>query len=479
MSPATVRIEVRSGFQQLTVATVSNLNPMGVNVTGVDVGAPYGTSFAAFSLFSVFTQDSYIPSSAGTVLKLTCNISVAFSSVLTLTVRAGGMSASTTLYLTLSPPAAVLVVTPNRVTQQAARGRQTLVELTLSNSGEGESGAVSAQLPSNFAWMTIDCLTTSLQPNDQRSLILSLAPLANSQLGRATGNLVITYSSTRTLIVPLSISVVSESTVDSFSVLVQDEYTYFAPGNPPVANATVRLTNEAGDMIQLTTNASGIAQFVNISTGTYQLRTEATLHSPDQVVVEITDSAQVSVFLPRSLVSYTWIVVPTEVQDVYSFTLEATYETYVPAPVVTITPMVLDLNQLEAATTDTQITFVATNWGLINVNNPALTLPTTHPTLQFTILTTPPALIPANSSIVIPVLVSRRSNSTQVVVRRGSGCLTADFTFFYICGGSRSRSIGISFSWTGGCGGGGGGGFGGGGGGGSGGVSFCECCCVL
>ena len=37
-----------------------------------------------------------------------------------------------------------------------------------------------------------------------------------------------------------------------------------------------------------------------------------------------------------AVVSYTWSVTPTPVQDKYVFTLEATFETYVPMPVVTV-----------------------------------------------------------------------------------------------------------------------------------------------
>jgi hypothetical protein len=39
-----------------------------------------------------------------------------------------------------------------------------------------------------------------------------------------------------------------------------------------------------------------------------------------------------TVFIPRQTVSYTWVVVPTEIQDKYVFTLEATFETNVPIP---------------------------------------------------------------------------------------------------------------------------------------------------
>ena len=51
-------------------------------------------------------------------------------------------------------------------------------------------------------------------------------------------------------------------------------------------------------------------------------------------------------FLPLNLVTYTWSVVPTTVQDVYDIQVTTTFQTNVPAPVVTVDPMYVDLSQL-------------------------------------------------------------------------------------------------------------------------------------
>jgi hypothetical protein len=44
------------------------------------------------------------------------------------------------------------------------------------------------------------------------------------------------------------------------------------------------------------------------------------------------EGANVTVFIPKQVVSYTWVVVPTQIEDKYIFILEATFETYVPIP---------------------------------------------------------------------------------------------------------------------------------------------------
>ena len=52
-------------------------------------------------------------------------------------------------------------------------------------------------------------------------------------------------------------------------------------------------------------------------------------------------------FLPLNLVTYTWSVVPTTVQDVYDIQVTTTFVTNVPAPVVTVDPMYVDFSRLQ------------------------------------------------------------------------------------------------------------------------------------
>ena len=51
-------------------------------------------------------------------------------------------------------------------------------------------------------------------------------------------------------------------------------------------------------------------------------------------------------FMPRQVVTYSFSVVPTTVPDEYYVTVTATFETNVPAPVVTIKPKLVDLRNL-------------------------------------------------------------------------------------------------------------------------------------
>ena len=63
----------------------------------------------------------------------------------------------------------------------------------------------------------------------------------DAPLGQISFSTAVTSDQARK-IMPVGITVVSELNLD-FTVLVEDEFTYFAEGNPKVANATVRIVN--------------------------------------------------------------------------------------------------------------------------------------------------------------------------------------------------------------------------------------------
>jgi hypothetical protein len=74
-----------------------------------------------------------------------------------------------------------------------------------------------------------------------------------------------------------------------------------------------------------------------------------------------------------------WTVTPVSYSDQYVVALESTFEAFVPMPVVTISPMQLDMEVLELGLLPV-ITFEITNHGLIAAKNFTFFLPSdTHP----------------------------------------------------------------------------------------------------
>jgi hypothetical protein len=72
-----------------------------------------------------------------------------------------------------------------------------------------------------------------------------------------------------------------------------------------------------------------------------------------------------TVFISKQVVKFTFTVVPITVTDSsYTFTILATYDTQVPIPVITITPLLIDVPQIDSGGATT-ITFTITNHGLV------------------------------------------------------------------------------------------------------------------
>ena len=125
-------------------------------------------------------------------------------------------------------------------------------------------------------------------------------------------------------------------------MLVDDDYTFQDAGSPHVQGATVNLLNPY-DNTQVVetgvTDATGAVTFTNVPAGPYVLQVQASGHSSYKnsytVVPGITNNDEV--FIQRQFVTYTWNVVQTTIQDTYQIQLQTTFQTDVPAPVVTIT----------------------------------------------------------------------------------------------------------------------------------------------
>src|SRR5690606_16897885 len=76
------------------------------------------------------------------------------------------------------------------------------------------------------------------------------------------------------------------------------------------------------------TNENGIAIFDEITEGNFKLTVQKLGHGTHQSTVLVGYNTTQTVFLPKQVVSYVWTVTPTTVPDVYVFTLEAVFETY-------------------------------------------------------------------------------------------------------------------------------------------------------
>jgi hypothetical protein len=310
--------------------------------------------------------------------------------------------------LTVIPLTPQLAANPGSLQAGMVRGRQVVFPFQVTNIGGAPSGDLQVLLPS-IPWLALASSATipSLAPGQQTTVTLTLTPAADLPLDRYGGTIVL--RGTRTgLVIPFQFRALSEAKGD-LQVSVVDQYTYYADGAPKVAGAKVRLLDSFDNSIviaQGTTDASGQVLLPNVREGTYLLEVNADKHDLYRASYRITPGILnvTEVFLARELINYRFVVAPTEIPDQYTVHLESTFETNVPVPLV----------KLKAPSTlpnlapgeQTQIDLTLTNYGLIEAEDVQLRLPQI-PDYTFTPLTDKLAVLPAKSSITIPVKMQR------------------------------------------------------------------------
>ena len=407
--PSPVELSIAESGSQTGSITIRNLS--GLPVTGLA---------AAVTGLPVSAGIAFTPALAATTLTPTGTVALNYQ----LTSQAPHdrttftVSLSSTEGAALAVPVAVtvvgnapkLVADPAQLAAGMLRGGQQMVNFTLRNDGPAATAPIRILLPSAAPW--IKCATPlpipSLAPGQSVPITIQLTPPADLPLGDYSGTMVAT-DGTNALTIPFNFRALSDQ-MGQLIVRTEDEYTYFATGNPPLAGATVTVTDALTRQIvaTLTTGATGSADFGLLREGYYDIEATADRHStyrgthllkPDTI-------NEIAPFLSRQTVIYTWTVEPVESEDRYKITVDTTFETNVPIPVVIIEPTYIDLSLLPFSDNQALVNFTITNHGLIAANNVHLSFP------EGTGFIYRPAVedigtLPAKSSLIVPVKISR------------------------------------------------------------------------
>ncbi len=375
---------------------------------------------------------------------------------ITFETTSNGAHISTTFQMSVivNPHRAHLVARPSTLSRDVVKGGSALVSFMVFNQGGASATNVQLSLPNIPHWLTLisPTIISSLPPGGNMTVNLLLTPPADSELGSGiSGNIVIMEQFVFTS-VSFSFTIVSNLTC-SLMVFAKDEFTYYASDRPLVANASIIIRDAVNGGILLRTgmtNASGIAAFDSMTEGYYDVAVTATNHSGStQRILQTCGDAQenqVTAFLKRVLVEVTFNVVPTTVVDHYIITISTTFITHVPAPVITLTPQILSLENLVYTQT---FQFNITNSGLISGRNSRISLPEN----DFYSFSWPNGEyigeIPAMTSIIQILVVTRKVFSG--LARSGRDfppippCLTGGLVWQLECGGNLySYSISIN-----------------------------------
>ncbi|XP_046567358.1 uncharacterized protein LOC124275747 [Haliotis rubra] len=339
----------------------------------------------------------------------------------------------------------LLKLSPSTIKTAAARGKQTIFNINITNTGEAPAEDINVQIPDGLPVKVaaISKLHSSssgkldLEPGETATVVFVYTVLADRQLGETSGNLVI-GSQDASSSLAFTFYITSDDR-HGIQVLVEDEYTYFAADKPLLAEAEVTL-RQPRRMFSKTaiTNESGTVNFDGIYADRYTLQVEAANHTSKSVIIVVDGSKSTyRIFLQRTAVTYTWSVTKTTFEDKYTITLESTFETRVPMPVVTIEPAKVNFIPYEEGRL-TRMVFTLTNHGFIRANNVRFSLPN-HPTLQFVQMVDPIGNLDANTSIIVQIDVLPKKIS-----KRSSSSVCGFIVLYdYICGSVRTNSASV------------------------------------
>jgi len=350
-----------------------------------------------------------------TAKKLSYTVTASDESVLqniaTVTIKsAEGPEIPLTLNLYVIPRQPRIVANPGRLDFSMVRGKQTNIDCEISNTGAVPANDLQVNLP-NVPWLSLISPQKigTLGPGETTKVSLLLKPDTSLPLGPYAGNFAVAGSNGG-VSVNFNFNAISDQFGD-LKVTATDEFTFFAEDHPNVLDTTVTLTDAVDGHIvfESMVDDKGVVLKQGLPEGHYNLEVKAYKHATDNEPVQIIAGqvTDIQAFLRRQLVSYTWNVEPVQIEDKYKINLEATFETHVPAPVVTVDPPFQMIPVLEGHTTE--VDYTITNHGLIAAQGVTLDFDDSD---QFYIvpLIRDIGTLAAESSIVVPVLVRAKAD---------------------------------------------------------------------
>ncbi len=313
-------------------------------------------------------------------------------------------------------PLTARLTAPARVSSPMLRDALRVVEFEISNPSGLATGPIRMLLPAGVSWLSVANaakvdgvpVLPGVPANGTATVTLLLNPGATLPLGAYTGSFVMVPESGPSVSVNYEFRAVSVAK-GGIDVQVYNELQNQQTGLPfAVANATVELLDVfTGEVVRTaTTDSLGKVAFAEVVEGFYNLKVQAENHDSSLGTVEIKADMTTgqTVILRSRQVSYNWTVVQVPFEDRYTVQIETVFTTNVPAPVITITPNVIDLADPKFADGWEQIDFVIANHGLVAAQDMVFRFDT-HPKWKITPLVEEIGQLPARSELVMPVIV--------------------------------------------------------------------------
>ncbi|MCC5806934.1 MAG: carboxypeptidase regulatory-like domain-containing protein [Opitutales bacterium] len=363
-------------------------------------------------------------------------------------VAADGSEAVLTLDFRVLAERPKLEVDPRRLEGNVVRGRTKHTGLIVVNTGGAASGPLEI-LASPLPWLSLPVTALDpIAPDDYQEFTVTARPPADTPSGTVSGEILVREKEDGAFArIPFVLDVVSTET-GGFAVDVENEFTYFAEGNPMVEGARVTLydTRTGAPVASGLTGPDGRFETDGLPEGHYDVTIEATRHLPfeNTAFIAAGNTAEVSAFLNYEPVRTFWEVVPVEFEDRYEIRIRTEFETNVPIPVVTIYPESVDLHSLLENRDSVQVDFIITNHGLVRADDVHFRLPQL-PGIAVDAAAEEIGDLDALTSRTIPVRFTRAESpsgpfAVQSSAPPGADCVRrARVDYIYECGNLRIR----------------------------------------
>lgn len=357
-----------------------------------------------------------------------------------------GASLQTTLFYYCRNKQGQLKADVTRIKTTMIKGTSRDYPLVITNTGKGETGRITMELPSWMSSVTPREMA-SLAHGDSTTVILRLTPTADMQLNvPISGSIGLNCTNGQGLSLPFHIEPVSESN-GTLIIDVCDENTYYTTEKPHVAGASVTVSHPTTGAIVASGTTDENGRFLAIlPEGYYAVNVSAPNHNSyrNNILIDPGVENLTTVNLSIEAITIDWRVEETTVQDEYSIVTTVKFETNVPVPVVELSmPKSIEAKSLPKGES---LIFYATltNKGLITAQDVQLLLPEGFHTLSFEALAyTEPFDLAPQQSVLIPVKVTHVAHNPSKSILRAAPidddpCIGQPGTlYFWDCGNDR------------------------------------------
>ena len=365
---------------------------------------------------------------------------------------------------TLTDAKPAFYATPNYVQAGLSQGQTAIESVVIENKGFVAMNDVTATLLDKDgnpapAWISLasNAALGTVDVGAKRSIDLNIAPGADVAEGVYELKLRIAGSNLPAEDVNVFVSV-TQSGQGNVLFKAADIYTATRDKNgnliPGLAGARIFLQNEAvvSQTYEMTTDAYGEAFFQNLPAGSYRFKASAPNPQDSTGRFSIKPGLIVNepIFLEYTLISVEWSVREVTIEDRYEITLDATFETDVPAPVVVLQPTSINLPKMAAGEVF-QGELTLTNYGLLRADNVAASLPTSDDYFRFEFLADPPTSLEAKQRVRLPyrIVALRDFTASADTTTSGAAATSSGTTTQLMATGSTvSRAMSPATSTT-------------------------------